>query len=125
VTAEWFEDVVVAGLQKLYVLRLPGTPPEDAIKGTGAAWLEALWNNGYHWDEALDRPRMERTFSTLLRTCDRWPSPRMYLDHLGARPQRPQLPPPRLSPEQRQRNKARLQELLNTLNVSSDTGTPS
>jgi len=121
VVPDWFRAVIVTGLQKLLALRLAGTPPEDAIVGTAGVWLEAIWTTGLQWDESLDRQRMERAFSILLRTCDRWPSPKTYLDHLGDRPPQPQLPPPPLSPEQRAKNKARLHAMLHTLNLTPES----
>jgi len=119
VAPDWFRNVIATGLQKLLTLRLAGTPPEDAIVGTAAAWLEALWATGCVWDEALDRRRMERAFTALLRTCERWPSPKTYLDHLGSRPPQPQLPPPPLSPEQCARNRARLRAIVSNLTHST------
>ena len=40
--ADWLRVEVASGLQKLLALRLPGTPPEDAIIGTAEVWLEAI-----------------------------------------------------------------------------------
>jgi len=121
VAPDWFRAVIATGLQKLLALRLAGTPPEDAIVGTAAVWLDAIWTTGLQWDEALDRSRMERAFTALARTCERWPSPKTYLDHLGGRPPQRQLPPPPLTPEQRARNSARLREMLHTLNLTPES----
>jgi len=120
VIPDWFHNLIITGLQKLVLLRLAGTPPADVFDLTVAAWSEALWTRG-QWDEALDRYRMERAFTSLLRTCERWPSPKPYLDHLRARPPQPQLPPPPLSPEQRARNGARLRAMLQDLNLTLES----
>jgi len=117
VIPDWFHNLMITGLQKLVLLRLAGTPPVDVFDLTVAAWSEALWTGG-QWDEALDRQRMERAFTALLRTCERWPSPKTYLDHLGSRPPQPQLPPPPLSPAQRAHNRARLRAIVYDLTHS-------
>jgi len=120
VVPDWFREVIGTGLQKLVLIRLAGTPPADLLTSTAGAWTEALWTRG-QWDESADRPRMERAFSALLRTCDRWPTPKAYLDHLGNRPPQPQLPPPPLSPEQRAQNRARLHAMLQDLNLTPES----
>lgn len=112
---DWFRFVIVTGLQKLLALRLTGTPPEDAIVGTAEVWLEAIWDRGCRWEEHLDRERMERAFLVLFRTCDRWPAPKLFLDNLAARAPPRELPPPSISPEERERNAARIRELVKNL----------
>ena len=94
--ADWLRVEVASGLQKLLALRLPGTPPEDAIIGTAEVWLEAIDDVSIQWTEHLDRHRVQRAFKTLFRTCDRWPAPKAFLDHLGNRDPPPALPPPGL-----------------------------
>ena len=120
-TAEWFRIEIVTGLQKLLALRLQGTPPEDAIVGTAAVWLEALWPDRA-WAEHLDRERLRQAFRTLCRSCDRWPPPKLFLDNLGGRPEPPKLPPPPITPEEAARNRARLRELARSLNFSTNRG---
>lgn len=90
--ADWLRFEIASGLQKLLALRLPGTPPEDAIKGTAEVWLEAMNDCGIQWTEHLDRERVQRAFRSLFRICDRWPAPRLFLDNLGNRD--PPLPFP-------------------------------
>ena len=118
--ADWLRVEVASGLQKLLALRLPGTPPEDAIIGTAEVWLEAIDDVSIQWTEHLDRHRVQRAFKTLFRTCDRWPAPKAFLDHLGNRDPPPALPPPRLTREEIERNRARLRELMADL-VKSKT----
>ena len=111
----WLVSEIVSGLRKLLALRLAGTPPEDSIKATGIVWIEALDDCGIKWVEHLDRERVQRAFKTMYRTCDRWPAPKLFLDNLGNRDPPPALPAPPISDEQRKRNQARLQEIMETL----------
>ena len=111
---EWFRAEIATGLQKLLALRLQGTPPEDAIVGTAEVWLEALWPDRM-WAEHIDRIRIQQAFRVLFRICDRWPTPKLFLDNLGNRDPPPALPAPPISDEQRKRNQARLQEIMETL----------
>lgn len=108
---EWFRAEIATGLQKLLALRLQGTPPEDAIVGTAEVWLEALWPDRT-WAEHIDRIRIQQAFRVLFRICDRWPTPKLFLDNLGSRPQPQALPSPQASPEVIARNKAKLKELM-------------
>lgn len=108
---EWFRAEIATGLQKLLALRLQGTPPEDAIVGTAEVWLEALWPDRT-WAEHIDRTRIQQAFRVLFRICDRWPTPKLFLDNLGSRPQPQSLPSPPASPEVIARNKAKLKELM-------------
>ena len=118
--ADWLRIEIASRLQKLLALRLPGTPPEDAIIGTAEVWLEALEGMHVQWSEHLDRQRVQRAFKTLFRVCDRWPAPKVFLDNLGNRDPPPALPPPRLTREETERNRARLRELMADL-VKSKT----
>lgn len=118
--ADWLRVEIASGLQKLLALRLPGTPPEDAIIGTAEVWLEALDGMHVEWSEHLDRHRVQRAFKTLFRICDRWPAPKAFLDNLGNRDPPPALPPPRLTREEIERNRARLREVMADL-VKSKT----
>lgn len=113
--ADWLREEIGTGLQKLLVLRLPGTPPEDSIVGTAEIWLEALQNRNTRWEEHLDRDRVRLAFRKLFGICDRWPTPRMLIDHLGSRAPPRAMPPPRRSPEEIARNKARIEELRQSL----------
>ena len=113
--ADWLRFEIASGLQKLLTLRLIGTPPEDAIIGTAEVWLEAIGNCGVQWVEHLDRERVQRAFQTLFRICDRWPAPKVFLDNLGNRDPPKALPEPPITPEARERNRARLREIMESL----------
>ncbi|MRD73307.1 hypothetical protein HCX48_00425 [Rhodocyclus tenuis] len=113
--AEWLRVEIVTGLQKLLALRLIGTPPEDAIVGTAEVWLEAVEHCGVQWSETLDRERVRRSFRTLYRICDRWPAPKVFLDNLGNRDPPKALPEPPITREVRERNRAKLREIVRSL----------
>lgn len=113
--ADWLRFEIASGLQKLLALRLIGTPPEDAIIGTAEVWLEAIGNCGVQWVEHLDQGRVQRAFQTLFRICDRWPAPKLFLDNLGNRDPPKALPEPPITPEARERNRARLREIMESL----------
>ncbi|BCB28422.1 hypothetical protein SKTS_33080 [Sulfurimicrobium lacus] len=113
--ADWLRCEIASGLQKLLALRLIGTPPEDAIVGTAEVWLEAMAHCSIQWSEQLDSQRVRRSFQTLFRICDRWPAPKAFLDNLGARDPPKALPAPRITPEERARNKARFREIMELL----------
>lgn len=114
----WLKDEIVSGLQKLYALRLPGTPPADAIKGTGIVWLDAISSMPAAWDADQDIPRIRHAFSTLLRTADNWPSPRRFIDAMPQRRQQQSLPAPKMTEQQRQANIARIQQIKSTIRTN-------
>nr|VFJ90861.1 MAG: hypothetical protein BECKLFY1418A_GA0070994_101339 [Candidatus Kentron sp. LFY] len=98
---DWLLNEVSIGLEKLFLLRLPGTPPSDAIEGTALAWRTAFGMKRIAWDEALDRERVVAAFDDML-LCREWPSPAVFFDHLESRPSPPALPPPRIDPAKRE-----------------------
>ena len=112
---DWLRFEIASGLQKLLALRLMGTPPEDAIVGTAEVWLEAMEHCGVQWVEHLDLERVRRTFQMLFRICDRWPAPKLFLDNLGNRDPPKALPEPPITPEARERNRAKLREIMENL----------
>jgi hypothetical protein len=110
--ADWLRAEVITGLQKLLALRLPGTPPQDAVTGTAQVWLEAIDQPGICWDEALDKPRVLRAFKALFANCERWPVPKNFMQHLGNRDPPRALPPPPMTREEIERNRERVRELV-------------
>lgn len=114
---DWLHNAVIEGLQKLIALRLPGTPPQDAVAATAAVWLEAIDSPRMRWDESLDLPRVQRSFRALFINCDRWPAPKLFIQHLGIRDPPLALPEPPMTPEQRARNRERLRELVANLSA--------
>lgn len=49
--------------------------------GTLTVWTEAICADRV-WSEQHDVPRFRKAFRTLMTTCDRWPSPKKFLDAL-------------------------------------------
>lgn len=115
---KWLEREIARGLQGLLALRLIGSPAEDSIELTLDVWLAAIESLSVNWNEQLDAERVRRAFRTLYRICDRWPPPKLFMDHMGHRDQQMALPPPPCSPEERMRNRARLREMIASLDLS-------
>jgi hypothetical protein len=114
-TPDWLRDQTIVGLQKLLVLRLPGTPPDDTIQAVAEVWIEAMDRPYVQWNQDLDARRIDRAWRELLATVTRWPAPKHLLDLLGNRDPPRALPPPPLTPEQIAHNKARLKDLIEKL----------
>ncbi|MXR36734.1 hypothetical protein [Craterilacuibacter sinensis] len=109
---KWLEREVARGLQGMLALRLNGAPPEDSVTLTLDIWLEALSGQPIAWDERLDARRIQQAFRLLYSHCDRWPTPRVFMDHLPARPPLMALPPPKMTEAQRQKNLTRLRTMM-------------
>lgn len=107
---KWFRQAIGDGLVYLVSLSLPNTPSHETIKLTKAAWAECLFE-GRAWVEE-DATRIAASFRSMSRKVDRWPAPRVLLEHLPARPQRRALPGPEISEEQRRRNLRKISAML-------------
>lgn len=105
---------VITGLQKLAVLRMPGTPAQDTLKATAVVWIEALEKKPVMWDEALDTWRVAAAFTKLVETSDRWPLPYRFFELLPSRKPAMALPH-RLTPEERAEGRKRIANAINTL----------
>ena len=77
------------GFQRLLVLSLPNTPAADTIALTAAVWCDTAWPHTEWTDE--DLPRIESAFQSLCRNCDRWPTPKQFIECLPKREMRLQL----------------------------------
>jgi len=82
--------------------------------------LEGISSSRIQWDEQLDRARVQRSFTTLFRSCEYWPSPKLFIDHLGSRAPPKALPGPPLTPEEREQYKAKLREIVARLTKSQE-----
>lgn len=116
---QWLRAAIATGFQKLFVLRLQNTPPEDALIGTVMVWLEALESSHIDWDERMDQARVVESFRILCRTADRWPLPKQFFDALPRRPELPALPLPDIDPQKRRENLNRLKVMINDCSVSA------
>lgn len=106
----WLRAELADGFQHLLCLRLPATPPADAIEATLAVWLKAV-SAGRHWVHE-DAVRVSEAFVTLARTCERWPTPREFLQVLPARELPPALPRPVYPRAKAKANITRLREIV-------------
>lgn len=98
---------------KLFVLRLPSTPAEDAIGLTAEVWLDALESLPITWNETQDRARVRQAFRRLLRQVEKWPAPKHLVDQLGNRDPPPRaLPAPKMTAEERARNSGRMAQVI-------------
>ncbi|OLO06858.1 hypothetical protein BTW08_15290 [Salinicola sp. MH3R3-1] len=110
--AQWFRDEIAQGLARLVVLRLQNAPWEDDIAYTQQAWVDTLWAKPIGWDAELDTRRVRTAFQRLAGNATRWPAPRMLIEAMPDRPQRPRLGRPQMSESQRRENRDRLQRLM-------------
>lgn len=108
----WFRDAVLSGVQALWSLSLPGSPPEETIDKTADVWVAALWSDAVAWERDADLQRIHTAFERLVRDADRWPSPAVWRRHLPSRRPKAALPAPQMSPERRAENSRRLREAL-------------
>ncbi|MGA0610523.1 hypothetical protein [Caldimonas sp. KR1-144] len=82
----WFNDAIVNGIQRLYVLGLAGTPAAETVVLTGNVWVELLWN-ARRWDEPSTPTRLAEAFRRLSFAADRWPAPAQLLEYVPDRAQ--------------------------------------
>ena len=109
---EWLRLEVGAGLQRLFVLRLPSAPfTSEELIATAQVWLDALLDRPIIWTESLDRGRLRNGFASLITDCERWPSPKQLLERMGPRLQPLHLPAPPLTPEKRAQNLKLLEKM--------------
>ena len=107
---KWFRVAISEGLIRLVALSLPNTPPAETIELTKEAWIAALYE-GRVWVDT-DAGRLTAGFRSLARKVDRWPAPRLLLEHLPARPEYAKLSGPSLSPDERQANRERIRDMM-------------
>lgn len=108
---KWLKDEIIDGLEKLFALRLQGTPAADTIRGVGMIWFEAVDAMPVVWDQRLDTPRIRHSFSVLLRTLDTWPAPKRFIETLPQRRPQRVLPAPPISEEKRRENIQRIRQI--------------
>jgi hypothetical protein len=119
---DWLRVEIITGLQKLLALRLQGTPPEDAIVGTAEVWLEGISCSRIQWNEQLDRARVQQSFAILFSSCEYWPSPKLFMAHLGSRVLPKALPDPPLTAEEQQQVKNKLRDIIEQLTKGQKMG---
>ncbi|MCK9468182.1 MAG: hypothetical protein M0Q49_02090 [Porticoccaceae bacterium] len=110
---KWFRAAIADGLTRLIALSLPGQPSHETIALTKEAWIETLYD-GRQWFDT-DAPRIAQAFRQMMRRIDRWPAPRVLLEHLPARAEQAKLPESPISDAQRAANRQRLRELASLI----------
>lgn len=110
---KWFRVAISEGLTRLIALSLPGAPSHETVALTKEAWIESLYH-GRHW-QAEDAQRIALGFRSLMRRIDRWPAPRVLLEHLPAKRELRKLPEPPMSQEAKARNRARVRKMIDTV----------
>ncbi|WP_458788953.1 hypothetical protein [Dyella jiangningensis] len=95
-------------------------PAAELIKGTLAMWGRVI-TNGRAFDEQRDTPRFRAAFLTLgaRRT---WPAPQDFIDALP-RIEKERTPLRLMSDEQRERNRRRINGLIDKLNFGGGNDT--
>lgn len=115
---DWAYNQMIEGLQKLLVLRLQGSPPADTISALAAVWEEALTPITWAWQPETDGERLPIAFRQLIRQAEKWAQPAQLIKQIPPRttPTAALLPNKQpISPEQREANRQRLQQILNQL----------
>ena len=115
---DWAYNQMIEGLQKLLVLRLQGSPPADTISALAAVWEEALTPITWAWQPETDGERLPIAFRQLIRQAEKWTQPAQLIKQIPPRNTLtaallPNKQP--ISPEQREANRQRLQQILNQL----------
>lgn len=81
---QMLQDSVFEGLQRLLVLRLPGSPAGDTLTAVARIWVDALVNRPVTWLPLRDLPRIKQAFRTLEGTAEKWPNPATFMQCLPA-----------------------------------------
>lgn len=91
-------DELIDGLTLLDSLNLSFGPRtvDDLIKAAGA-W-EWVFCAGRTWETEKDTGRIVAAFTAVAPKLDKWPSPKLILEHLPPRPLPPPLPKPDVVP---------------------------
>lgn len=91
---------IITGIQRLFALRLPGSPSADAVVATAEMWVEAVSARLPCYDADADAPRIRRAFVALMQDMERWPAPKHFFERLADRPPVRALPQPRADPKE-------------------------
>lgn len=109
-------NAVVTGVQRLLVLRLPGTPARDTIEFTALVWTDAIAARPVTWNVDRDLKRFAAAFRTLEGTSEKWPNPSMFMQCLPAIPEQLKLSPPR-----NYAVNAKFKELVKSMRAKTET----
>ena len=85
----------------------------ESRKTTLEVWLEAVERQlGANVVEEVDRTRVVEAFRSLERKSVEWPKPAELFELMQPRPERQRLIEPEPTEEERERNKARLRDII-------------
>lgn len=97
--SDWLRTIIADGLAAMVALSsLDGTPAAEVICRTADVWHHAL--AGSCGVETLDKDRLQRAFSSLVKAVEKWPEPKAIWQHMTARPRQEKLAAPPPSDEQ-------------------------
>lgn len=89
------QNAIMEGLQRLLVLRLPGSPASDTLTAVAAIWIDALSDRPITWQTDRDLPRIRKSFRVIEGTAEKWPNPAIFMQNLPAVTEPLKLTPPR------------------------------
>lgn len=107
---DWINDAVLDGLSALVALRLRNTPAEDMIELTADIWVRAFRQRAFIRE--VDEPRIRAAFDRVFPTLREWPAPLDVIELMPPRPERPKLPPPKVSDEEHEKNVLRVRMMI-------------
>ena len=112
---KWILAETIRGLDRLYLMRLPGTPAATMLQPLAEEWAKSLMRNFGNPVEKVDAPRIRRSFDELIDKSDKWPSPSQFYKYLRPRPQREALPVPSISKEGMEKGRVFIKEILQNI----------
>ncbi|MCX8016339.1 MAG: hypothetical protein N2690_00350 [Rhodocyclaceae bacterium] len=107
-------------IAKLIALRMPNGPAAKMVPHMVSVWCEALMATGIAWDRELDEERLRQAWRSMLPHLESWPTPAVFLRHLPQRAPQQALPPPKMTPEQKERARAMLAGIAMKLRMRHD-----
>lgn len=110
----WLVEEVCKGFQQMLLLRLDGVPAAELVAMTAEMWVTVV---GEGMEEAIDRPRVNKGFTLLLRELRKWPQPADLLKALPARikPHDSKTTEAPISDEEHARQAEELQKIMDKL----------
>ncbi|MBS9780905.1 MAG: hypothetical protein KGV56_00245 [Gammaproteobacteria bacterium] len=117
---EVYKKTVLYGLQRLIALRLKGHPPADTTRQVAEIWLDALQSCGI-WSDERHINALATAFRAAEQTLDHFPAP---VEIRRLKPpvvdDKPTLPPPKPTEQQRQEIDKIFADIFNTLSINNE-----
>lgn len=92
---ETLQRAVYDGLQRVWALRLDGSPAGDTLPAVAKIWCSAISGAPVTWRDDRDLPRFRAAFGRIELLCERWPSPATFMQYLPPVAEPLKLNPPR------------------------------